>query len=69
MKIMWSPPMASIHLNPTQSGLEEVGGEIRVERLWRELTARRSSAMCWTANAWRTWMKSPSTGARAWARC
>jgi leucyl-tRNA synthetase len=31
-------PDGSIHLNPTQSGLEQVGGEVRVERLWRELT-------------------------------
>ncbi len=31
-------PDGSVHINPTQSGLEEIGGEIRVERLWRELT-------------------------------
>jgi leucyl-tRNA synthetase len=31
-------PDGSIHVNPTQSGMEEIGGEIRVERLWRELT-------------------------------
>ena len=30
-------PDGSIHLNPTQSGLEQVAGEIRTERLWREL--------------------------------
>jgi leucyl-tRNA synthetase len=32
-------PDGSIHINPTQSGLAEVSGEIRVERIWRELTA------------------------------
>jgi leucyl-tRNA synthetase len=31
-------PDGSIHLNPTQSGLEQVGGEVRIERVWRELT-------------------------------
>jgi leucyl-tRNA synthetase len=31
-------PDGSIHINPTQSGLEEISGEIRVERKWRELT-------------------------------
>jgi leucyl-tRNA synthetase len=31
-------PDGSIHINPTSSGLEEVTGEIRVERKWRELT-------------------------------
>ncbi len=31
-------PDGTIHVNPTQSGMEEIGGEIRVERLWRELT-------------------------------
>src|SRR5208282_2596604 len=30
-------PDGSIHVNPTQSGMEEIGGEVRVERLWREL--------------------------------
>ncbi len=30
-------PDGSIHTNPTQSGMEQIGGEIRVERLWREL--------------------------------
>jgi len=31
-------PDGTVHINPTQSGLSEVSGEIRVERLWRELT-------------------------------
>ena len=31
-------PDGSIHLNPSQSGLEEVAGEVRIERLWRELS-------------------------------
>jgi leucyl-tRNA synthetase len=31
-------PDGSVHINPTQSGMEEIGGEIRVERLWRELS-------------------------------
>ncbi len=30
-------PDQSIHVNPTQEGLEEISGEVRVERLWREL--------------------------------
>jgi leucyl-tRNA synthetase len=32
-------PDGSVHINPTTSGLGEVTGEIRVERLWRELNA------------------------------
>src|SRR5215213_814133 len=31
-------PDNSIHINPTQEGLEQIIGEIRVERLWRELS-------------------------------
>src|SRR5256714_11367009 len=31
-------PDGTIHLNPTQEGMEEIGGEVRVERLWRELS-------------------------------
>ena len=31
-------PDGSVHLNPTQSGLERVAGEVRLERLWRELS-------------------------------
>ena len=31
-------PDGSIHLNPDQEGMEEIAGEVRVERLWRELT-------------------------------
>ena len=30
--------MAAIAINPTQEGMEEIAGEVRVERLWRELT-------------------------------
>jgi leucyl-tRNA synthetase len=30
-------PDGTIHINPTQSGMEEIGGEVRIERLWREL--------------------------------
>ncbi|HSI33180.1 MAG: leucine--tRNA ligase [Phycisphaerae bacterium] len=30
-------PDLSIHVNPTQEGLETVAGEVRTERLWREL--------------------------------
>jgi leucyl-tRNA synthetase len=32
-------PDNSVHVNPTQSGMQEIGGEVRVERLWRELDA------------------------------
>jgi leucyl-tRNA synthetase len=31
-------PDGSVRLNPTQEGLEEISGEVRVERLWRELS-------------------------------
>ena len=31
-------PDGSVKLNPTQEGLEEIAGEVRVERLWRELS-------------------------------
>ena len=31
--------MASIKINPMQEGMEAIAGEVRVERLWRELTA------------------------------
>src|SRR5581483_3233127 len=31
-------PDGSIKINPTQEGMEEIGGEVRVERLWRELS-------------------------------
>src|SRR4051812_25097766 len=31
-------PDGTVHLNPTQEGLEEISGEVRVERLWRELS-------------------------------
>ncbi|HEY2585795.1 MAG TPA: leucine--tRNA ligase [Tepidisphaeraceae bacterium] len=31
-------PDGSVRINPTQEGLEEIAGEVRVERLWRELT-------------------------------
>ncbi|HSV12926.1 MAG TPA: class I tRNA ligase family protein, partial [Tepidisphaeraceae bacterium] len=31
-------PDGTIHINPTQEGLEEIAGEVRVERLWREMT-------------------------------
>src|SRR5436305_1105733 len=31
-------PDGSIKINPTQEGLEQITGEIRVERLWRELS-------------------------------
>src|ERR1019366_9157414 len=33
-------PDGTIHNNPTTDGLEEISGEIRIERLWRELTAQ-----------------------------
>src|SRR5881398_1268060 len=32
-------PDGTIKINPTQEGLEEISGEIRVERLWRELSS------------------------------
>ena len=32
-------PDGSIQLNRTQEGMEEIAGEVRVERLWRELNA------------------------------
>jgi leucyl-tRNA synthetase len=31
-------PDGTIHRNPTPDGLEQVAGEVRIERLWRELT-------------------------------
>src|SRR5438046_5201561 len=31
-------PDLTIHLNPVHEGMEEISGEIRVERLWRELS-------------------------------
>ncbi len=31
-------PDGTIHENPTIEGTEQIGGEIRIERLWRELT-------------------------------
>jgi len=31
-------PDFSLHINPTQEGLEQVAGEVRAERLWRELS-------------------------------
>jgi leucyl-tRNA synthetase len=31
-------PDGSVRVNPTQEGLEEIAGEMRVERLWRELS-------------------------------
>jgi leucyl-tRNA synthetase len=31
-------PDGTIHINPTQEGLEEIAGEVRVERLWREMS-------------------------------
>jgi leucyl-tRNA synthetase len=31
-------PDGSVRINPTISGMEEIGGEVRIERLWRELT-------------------------------
>ncbi len=31
-------PDGTVHVNPTQEGMEEITGEIRVERLWRELS-------------------------------
>src|ERR1019366_678265 len=33
-------PDGTIHNNPTTDGLEEISGEIRIERLWRELSAQ-----------------------------
>ena len=30
-------PDGTIHVNPTQEGLEEISGEVRAERLWREI--------------------------------
>src|SRR5688572_18035972 len=31
-------PDLTIHINPAQEGMERVSGEVRVERLWRELS-------------------------------
>jgi leucyl-tRNA synthetase len=31
-------PDNSLHINPTMDGLERVAGEVRIERLWRELS-------------------------------
>jgi leucyl-tRNA synthetase len=31
-------PDGTLHLNPTQEGMERIGGEVRIERLWRELS-------------------------------
>ncbi len=31
-------PDGSVHLNPTQEGMEQLAGEMRVERLWSELS-------------------------------
>ncbi len=31
-------PDGSIHLNPTQEGMEVLGGEVRMERTWKELS-------------------------------
>jgi leucyl-tRNA synthetase len=31
-------PDNSLHVNPTTEGLERIAGEVRIERLWRELT-------------------------------
>jgi leucyl-tRNA synthetase len=31
-------PDGTIHINPTQEGMEPLAGEVRVERLWRELS-------------------------------
>jgi leucyl-tRNA synthetase len=31
-------PDGTLHINPTQEGLERVAGEVRIERLWRELS-------------------------------
>ena len=38
-------PDGSVHTNPTQAGLDAVAGEVRVERLWRELTAEEQRAV------------------------
>jgi leucyl-tRNA synthetase len=32
-------PDGSVRLNPTTDGMEQISGEVRIERLWRELTA------------------------------
>ncbi len=32
-------PDGSVHLNPVQEGLEQVAGEVRIERTWSELSA------------------------------
>src|SRR5438045_9426468 len=31
-------PDGTLHRNPTQEGMERISGEVRVERLWRELS-------------------------------
>ncbi len=31
-------PDGSVRLNPTLDGMEQIGGEVRIERLWRELS-------------------------------
>jgi leucyl-tRNA synthetase len=36
-------PDGSVRVNPTQEGLEEIAGEVRVERLWRELSPKNNA--------------------------
>jgi leucyl-tRNA synthetase len=38
-------PDGSLRLNPTQEGMEEIAGEVRVERLWRELNEEEQAAV------------------------
>jgi leucyl-tRNA synthetase len=38
-------PDGSLRLNPTQEGLERIAGEVRVERLWRELSDSEQAAV------------------------
>jgi leucyl-tRNA synthetase len=38
-------PDGSVHLNPTQEGLEAIFGDMRIERLWRELDEAEQRAV------------------------
>src|SRR5262249_39396847 len=38
-------PDGEIRINPTQEGLEQIAGEVRVERLWHELSEEEQIAV------------------------
>jgi leucyl-tRNA synthetase len=38
-------PDGSVHQNPTQEGMERIAGEVRIERLWRELSPEERRAV------------------------